>query len=283
MTINTIAVIGAGIMGSGIAQACATAGLKVLMIDVSDAALAHGVAAIEGSLGRQLKKDKITAADKDRAMSLITTSLRYEDIADKDLVIEAATENEALKLKILANIDACLNPDGIIVTNTSSYSITRLAAATKRPQQFMGMHFFNPVPMMELVEVIRGKATSDACFAAIQAMAVRVGKTPVPVANAPGFVVNRILFVMINEAVMALQESLATAEEIDLAMKLGCNMPLGPLALADVVGLDTTLHIMETLYHGFDDSKYRPALLLKEMVDAGFLGRKSGRGFYTYS
>ncbi|MGE5384377.1 MAG: 3-hydroxybutyryl-CoA dehydrogenase [Betaproteobacteria bacterium] len=282
MGINKIGVIGAGIMGSGISQVCAAGGLQVLMIDVSEAALQRGVAAITKSLERQVKKEKITAADQAATLARITTSLRYEDIADRDLVIEAATENEALKLKILREVDALLPPDRIMVTNTSSYSITKLAASTKHPERFMGMHFFNPVPVMELVEVVGGMRTSEACFATVHALAERLGKKPVAVKNSPGFVVNRILCPMINEAIFAFQEGLAPAEQIDSAMKLGTNMPVGPLELADIIGLDTLLTIMQTFYEGFEDTKYRPVLLLKEMVDAGFLGRKSGKGFYTY-
>ncbi len=282
MGITKIGVIGAGIMGSGISQVCAAGGLQVLMIDVSEAALQRGVAAITKSLDRQVKKEKITAADQAATLARITTSLRYEDITDRDLVIEAATENEGLKLKILREVDALLPPDRIMVTNTSSYSITKLAAATKHPDRFMGMHFFNPVPVMELVEVVGGMRTSEACFATVFALAERLGKKPVAVKNSPGFVVNRILCPMINEAIFAFQEGLAPAEQIDSAMKLGTNMPVGPLELADIIGLDTLLTIMQTFYEGFEDTKYRPVLLLKEMVDAGFLGRKSGKGFYTY-
>jgi 3-hydroxybutyryl-CoA dehydrogenase len=282
MGINKIGVIGAGIMGSGITQVCAVAGLDVLMIDVNEAATQRGLTAIGNSLARQVKKEKITEADRTAALSRIKTSLRYEDIADRDLVIEAATENEALKLKILRDIDALLPPESIVVSNTSSYSITKLAAATKHPERFMGMHFFNPVPVMELVEVVGGMRTSEACFATVHALAERLGKKPVAVKNSPGFVVNRILCPMINEAIFAFQEGLAPAEQIDSAMKLGTNMPVGPLELADIIGLDTLLTIMQTFYEGFEDTKYRPVLLLKEMVDAGFLGRKSGQGFYTY-
>lgn len=282
MSINTIAVVGAGIMGSGITQVCAVAGFDVLMIDVSDSAIQRGLASIENSLARQVKKEKITSADKDKALAHISTSLRYEDLAKRDLVIEAATENETLKLKILRDIDALLAPQGIIVTNTSSYSVTKLAGSVKRAELFMGMHFFNPVPVMQLIEVVRGMRTSDECFETVHALALQLGKTPIAVKNSPGFVVNRILCPMINEAIFAYQEGLAPAEQIDTAMKLGTNMPVGPLELADIIGLDTLLTIMQTFYEGFEDTKYRPVLLLKEMVDAGYLGRKSGRGFYTY-
>lgn len=283
MKIEKIGVVGAGIMGSGIAQVCATAGLDVVMVDISDEATQRGLAAIDGSLARQVKKEKITAADKAAIMARIRTSLLYQDLADRDLVVEAATENEALKVKILRDIDMLLPPSAILATNTSSYSITRLAAATRRPEQFVGMHFFNPVPMMALVEVIGGMRSSPEALAAVQAMAERLGKTPVIVKNSPGFVVNRILVTMLNEAIYAYQEGLASAEQIDSAMKLGTNVPLGPLELADLIGLDTVLSIMNTFYNGFNDPKYRPAPLLKEMVDAGCLGRKTGKGFHNYA
>lgn len=282
MAIKKIGVIGAGTMGSGISQVCASAGFDVLMIDVSDAALQRGLATIDNSLSRQVKKEKITEGNKRDTLARIQPTTDYALLADRDIVIESATENETLKLKILQQVDSQIKEDAIIVTNTSSISITKLASATTRPERFMGFHFFNPVPMMELVELIRGIGTDDACFATAYAFAEALGKRPVAVKNAPGFVVNRILCPMINEAIFAFQEGLATAEQIDTAMKLGTNMPLGPLELADVIGLDTMLKIMETFYHGFDDPKYRPALLLKEMVDAGYLGRKTGRGFYTY-
>ena len=282
MAIQNIAVIGAGIMGSGITQTFAAAGFNVIMIDITESALQRGLNAIDSSLTRQVKKEKITAAQREATLARITTSTRYEEISSRDLAIEAATENEALKIKILQEIDKILAPGKIIVTNTSSYSITKLAAVTHRPENFMGMHFFNPVTVMDLVEVVRGMRTSDACFATVFALAEALGKKPIAIKNAPGFVVNRILCPMINEAIFAYQEGLAPVEQIDTAMKLGTNMPVGPLELADIIGLDTLLTIMETFYQGFDDTKYRPVLLLKEMVDAGYLGRKSGRGFYNY-
>ena len=282
MSIQTIGIIGAGTMGNGIAQIAAQAGLDVLMLDVSDAALQRGMATAAGSLERLVKKEKISAADKGAIMARIKGTTAIADFAAADYCIEAATENEALKLKILMDADMVLRPDVIVATNTSSISITRLAAATGRPDRFIGMHFFNPVPLMALVELIRGLQTSEATRVAAEALARRLGKTPIAVRNAPGFVVNRILCPMINEAIFACAEGLASPEEIDAGMKLGCNHPIGPLALADMIGLDVMLAVMLVLYEGFNDPKYRPAPLLREMVDAGYLGRKSGRGFYTY-
>ncbi|MBK8738185.1 MAG: 3-hydroxybutyryl-CoA dehydrogenase [Betaproteobacteria bacterium] len=283
MSIQTLGIIGAGTMGNGIAQIAAQARLHVLMLDVSDAALQRGMAAVTGSLDRLVKKEKISAADKGAIMARIKGTTAIADFAAADYCIEAATENETLKLKILMDADMVLRPDVIVATNTSSISITRLAAATGRPDRFIGMHFFNPVPLMALVELIRGLQTSDATMAAAEALAKRLGKTPIAVRNAPGFVVNRILCPMINEAIFACAEGLASPEEIDAGMKLGCNHPIGPLALADMIGLDVMLAVMLVLYEGFNDPKYRPAPLLREMVDAGYLGRKSGRGFYTYA
>jgi 3-hydroxybutyryl-CoA dehydrogenase len=282
-TLQTVGVIGAGTMGNGIAQACAVAGIEVVMVDIADAAVARGLATIAGSLERLQKKDKIAAADREAALKRISGTTRYDALSPCDLVIEAATENEELKVRILRDVDALARPGVILATNTSSISITRLAAATERPGQFIGMHFFNPVPMMTLVELIRGLETDDATVDATVGLAKRLGKTPIVVRNSPGFVVNRILCPMINEAVLALQEGLASAAEIDDGMKLGCSHPIGPLALADMVGLDVLLAVMEVFYRDFNDPKYRPALLLKEMVAAGRLGRKSGRGFYTYA
>ncbi len=282
MDIKTIGVVGAGTMGNGIAQAFAVAGFPVTMTDVAQGALDRGLKTVDASLERLVKKDKMSAADKAAALARIRTSTKAEDAAAADLVIEAATENLDLKLKLFAALDAAAGPEAIIASNTSSISITRLAAATKRPAQVIGMHFFNPVPVMQLVELIRGIATSDATHAAVEAIAKRIGKTPVKVKNSPGFVVNRMLCPMINEAIFALGEGLATAAEIDEAMKLGCNHPIGPLALCDMIGLDVELAVMNVLYEGFKDSKYRPAPLLVEMVEAGYLGRKTGRGFYTY-
>ena len=282
-TIETVGVVGAGTMGNGIAQACAVAGFAVVMVDINDAAVARGLATIAGSLERLQKKDKIAAADREAALKRLSGTTRYDALARCDLVIEAATESEELKVRILRDVDALARPGVILATNTSSISITRLAGATTRPGQFIGMHLFNPVPMMALVELIRGLETDDATVDATSTLARRLGKTPIVVRNSPGFVVNRILCPMINEAVLALSEGLASAKEIDDGMKLGCSHPIGPLALADMVGLDVLLAVMEVFYRDFNDPKYRPALLLKEMVAAGRLGRKSGRGFYTYA
>lgn len=282
MSIQTLGIIGAGTMGNGIAQLSAQAGLDVLMLDVGDAALERGMTAITGSLERLVKKEKINAADKAAILGRIKGTTAIADLAAVDYCIEAATENEALKLKVLMDADMVLPPEAIIATNTSSISITRLATATQRPDRFIGMHFFNPVPLMALVELIRGLQTSDATMVTADALTRRLGKAPIAVRNSPGFVVNRILCPMINEAIFAYSEGLASAEEIDNGMKLGCNHPIGPLALADMIGLDVMLAVMKVFYEGFNDPKYRPAPLLKEMVDAGYLGRKSGRGFYNY-
>ena len=282
MEINKVGIIGAGTMGNGIAQACAVVGVDVVMVDISDAAVQKGLANVAGSLDRLIKKEKISAADKDAALARIRTSTNYDDLKGAQLIIEAATENYELKLKILKQVDAIAGPDVLIASNTSSISITKMAAATSRPDHFIGMHFFNPVPLMALVELIRGVQTSDATHDAVKALAVRLGKSPITVKNAPGFVVNRILVPMINEAFFVLAEGLATPEDIDAGMKLGCNHPIGPLALADMVGLDVCLAVMEVYLQEFGDSKYRPCPLLKELVAAGHLGRKTGRGVYSY-
>jgi 3-hydroxybutyryl-CoA dehydrogenase len=282
MIIQKVGIIGAGTMGNGIAQACAVVGIPVVMVDVSEAAVAKGIATVSGSLDRLLKKEKITEADKAAALSKIQGSTRYEDLMSADLVIEAATENQDLKVKILKQLDALLAANVIIASNTSSISITQLAAATTRADRFIGMHFFNPVPMMALVEIIRGLQTSDETLDAVHALATALGKTPITVKNAPGFVVNRILVPMINEALFVLSEGLATPDDIDAGMKLGCNQPIGPLALADMIGLDVCLAVMEVYLKEFGDSKYRPCPLLKELVAAGRLGRKTGHGVYQY-
>jgi 3-hydroxybutyryl-CoA dehydrogenase len=282
MSITTVGIIGAGTMGNGIAQACAVSGIQVIMVDISDAAVAKGIATVASSLERLLKKEKITAAEKDAALARIKGSTSYDDLKAAQLVIEAATENYDLKVKILKQIDAVVAPEVIVASNTSSISITKLAAVTTRADRFIGMHFFNPVPMMALVEIIRGLQTSDATHAAVHAMATALGKTPITVKNAPGFVVNRILVPMINEAFFVLAEGLATPEDIDAGMKLGCNQPIGPLALADMIGLDVCLAVMEVYLSEYGDSKYRPCPLLKEIVAAGRLGRKTGQGVYKY-
>ena len=282
MAIKTIGVIGAGTMGSGIAQAFSAKGFRVILQDVSNAALEKGVATISNSLDRLIKKGVATADEKVQALQHISSTTNVADLEKADLVIEAATENESVKIKILQGVEAVLRPETIIATNTSSLSITKLAAATKRPDKMVGMHFFNPVPMMALVEIIRGLQTSEATVDAVTELAKAVGKTPIGVKNSAGFVVNRILCPMINEAIFVYSEGLASAAEIDEGMKLGCNHPIGPLALADLIGLDVLLAVMDVLYRAFEDPKYRAAPLLKEMVDAGYLGRKSGRGFYTY-
>jgi 3-hydroxybutyryl-CoA dehydrogenase len=280
---STVGVIGAGTMGNGIAQVCAVAGLTAVMIDVGEAQLKKGVTAIAGSLDRLVKKEKLSAADRDAALARVKTATDYAALADADVVIEAATENPSIKFDILRKVDAIAHADAVLATNTSSISITQLAALTKRPERFVGMHFFNPVPMMALVELIRGLATSEDTIARVADLAKALGKTPIVVKNSPGFVVNRILCPMLNEAIFAYAEGLASAQEIDDGMKLGCNHPIGPLALTDMIGLDVLLAVMEVFYQDFGDSKYRPAPLLKEMVAAGWLGRKSGRGFYTYA
>ena len=282
MAISKIGVVGAGTMGNGISQALAVAGLSVVMTDVAAAQLERATGAISGSLDRLVRKEKMTEAEKAAAMGRIATTTDTGAISGCDLVIEAATENIDLKLKIFRQLDEAARKDAVIATNTSSISITRLAAATKRPDQVIGMHFFNPVPVMALVELIRGQQTSDQTFAAVEALTKAIGKSPVQVRNSPGFVVNRILCPMINEAIFALSEGLATAAQVDEAMKLGANHPIGPLALCDLIGLDVELAVMQVLYEGFKDSKYRPAPLLVDMVEAGYLGRKTKRGFFSY-
>ena len=282
MTISTVGIIGAGTMGNGIAQACAVSGINVVMVDISEAAVQKGISTVSGSLDRLIKKEKISEADKTAALARIKGSTSYEDLKSAQIVIEAATENFDLKVKILKQIDAIVPADVILASNTSSISITKLAAITSRADRFIGMHFFNPVPMMALVEIIRGLQTSDSTHDAVKALSERLGKSPITVKNAPGFVVNRILVPMINEALFVLAEGLATPEDIDAGMKLGCNQPIGPLALADMIGLDVCLAVMEVYLEEFGDSKYRPCPLLKEMVAAGRLGRKTGQGVYKY-
>ena len=282
MSIEQLAVIGAGTMGNGIAQVCAVAGYQVLLVDVSDAALERGVATLSKNLERQVSKGTLDADKAAAAKTRIRTSTDYAQLSGAQLVIEAATESLQLKQRILQQVAANVAADCLIATNTSSLSVTQLAASIEHPERFIGVHFFNPVPMMALVEIIRGLQTSDSTYAQALVVTEKVGKTPITAGNRPGFVVNRILVPMINEAIFVRQEGLASAEDIDTGMRLGCNQPIGPLALADLIGLDTLLAIMEAFHEGFNDSKYRPAPLLKEMVAAGWLGRKSGRGFFTY-
>jgi len=283
MAIDTIGIIGSGLMGTGIAQVGAASGLKVIVRDIDQAALTRSTQSIGDSLTKLVARQKLTEDVKTAALAAITTTTDAAKLAAADFIIEAATENLGLKQKILQEIEGIAKPSAIIATNTSSVSITKLAATLKAPGRFVGMHFFNPVPVMSLVEIIRAIQTDDATFAATEALAKKLGKTPISVKNAPGFVVNRILCPMINEAIFVLQEGLATPEEIDAGMKLGANHPIGPLALADLVGLDTLLAVLNVFYADFRDPKYRAAPLLIEMVDAGYLGRKSGRGFYKYS
>lgn len=282
MTIRTVGIIGAGTMGNGIAQSCAASGLSVVMVDISDAALQKGLQTISNSLDRLIRKEKLSEADKQLILGRIQTSTDYDTLKPTQMVIEAATENLDLKRQILKQVDALLPPEALMATNTSSISITKLAAATNRPDRFMGLHFFNPVPVMALVELVRGLRTTDETFEEVKEFAQALGKYPIVAKNAPGFVVNRILVPMINEAFFVLSEGLATAEDIDDGMKYGCNQPIGPLALADLIGLDTCLSIMDVYHREFGDSKYRACSLLKEMVDAGRLGRKTGHGVYRY-
>ena len=282
MSIKTVGVIGAGTMGNGIAQVCAMAGLKVIMQDIADAPLQQGLETIAGSLDRMIKKDKISEDDKQDTLSKITTATALDALANVDIVIEAATENESLKLQIFEQLDRICRKDAILASNTSSISLTRIAGATQLAERVIGMHFMNPVPMMALVEIIRALQTSDETCSRVHRLTEQIGKVPVEAKDSPGFVGNRILIPMINEAIFTLHEGIASAEAIDEVMKLGMAHPMGPLALADLIGLDICLSVTRVLHQGFGDSKYRPCVLLEQMVDAGYLGRKSGRGFFQY-
>ncbi len=283
MKIEVFGVIGAGQMGNGITQVAAANGLKVIMSDIKTELTERGLATINGNLDRGVKKGKITAAEKTAVLERITTTTDIKGMAEADYVVEAAVEYEPLKFQIFEDLDAICAPSVILATNTSSIPIGRIASRTRRPDKVIGMHFMNPVPVMRLVEVIRGLATSDETFKATWDLAKRFGKTPAEAADYPGFIANRILLPMINEAVYCLYHGVGSREDIDQVMRLGMNHPMGPLALADLIGLDTCLAVMETLSSGFRDSKYRPCPLLRKYVEAGWLGRKTGRGFYEYT
>ncbi len=283
MSIKRIMVIGAGQMGGGIAQVAAEAGLEVVLNDIDQGLIDKRLAFIGGLLDKNFNKGRITEAEKDAALARLTPSIDIKDAAEVDFIVEAATENMALKEKIFRRLDELARPGVILATNTSSLPITELAAVTKRPELVIGMHFMNPVPVMKLVEIIRGIATSDESYARVKELSEKMGKVPVEVNDYPGFIANRVLMPMINEAIYCIYEGVADAESIDTVMKLGMAHPMGPLTLADFIGLDTCLAIMEVLYEGFADSKYRPCPLLRKMVKAGWLGKKSGKGFFDYS
>ncbi len=282
MQIQKLGVVGAGQMGNGIAQVAAATGLHVVMTDISETAIGKGMATIASSCDRLIKKEKLSEAQKSELLGRIRASTDTKALADCDMVVEAATENVELKLKIFKDLDVAVRKDAILCTNTSSISVTKIAAATARPEKVAGMHFMNPVPLMQLVEGIRGLQTADETFAAVRGLAEKMGKTFIEGRDMPGFIVNRVLMPMINEAVYALYEGIADPKGIDEAMKLGTNQPMGPLTLADFVGLDTCLAIMNVLHEGLGDSKYRACPLLVKYVEAGWLGRKTGRGFYKY-
>ena len=282
MGIQRIGVVGAGQMGNGIAHVAALAGFQVVLSDVTRELVDKGITNITKNLDRQIAKGTVTAEDKAEALGRVSGATSLEAHADCDLIVEAIVESLEVKLALFRQLDAIVKPAAILASNTSSISITKLAAATKRPELFIGMHFMNPVPVMQLVEVIRGIATSDETYHAVEATAKRMGKTPVEVNDSPGFVSNRVLMPMINEAIFAVHEGVGTPEAVDTVMKLGMNHPMGPLVLADLIGLDTCLAILRVLHDGLGDPKYRPCPLLVKMVDAGWLGRKSGRGFYKY-